>query len=156
MFFRCYMSYRKIMKSILCVCLVVASSLAAVAAEESEDHKTLQGEWVPVKAELAGQAMPEAVLKTISLKLTKNEYEAVVAGKSDKGTWTIDPAAKPKGMEIVGVKGPNEGKTFPAIYELKTDSLRVCYDLSGAKRPTEFKTSAGTKLYLVTYERKKK
>ena len=42
-----------------------------------------------------------------------------------------------------------------AIYELNGDTLRICYDLSGSKRPTEFKTAAGTKLYLVTYNRKK-
>ena len=150
------------MKTILCVCLVVAASLTALAAEKTDDHKAtddqkaLQGDWIPVKAELAGQPMPEAVLKTISLKLIKNEYEVLVAGKPDKGTWTIDPAAKPKSMKIIGVKGPNEGKTFPAIYELTADTLRVCYDLSGKKRPTEFKTKADTKLYLVTYKRKKK
>jgi uncharacterized protein (TIGR03067 family) len=144
------------MKHILCIWLVATASLTALAAEESDDQKALQGVWIPVKGELGGQPMPDAILKKISLTLTKNEYEALVAGKSDKGTWTIDPDAKPKGMEVVGVKGPNEGKTFPAIYELKGDTLRICYDLSGAKRPTEFKTAAGTKLYLVTYNRKKK
>ena len=39
---------------------------------------------------------------------------------------------------------------------LQDDTLRVCYDLSGKKLPTEFKTKADTKLYLVTYKRKKK
>ena len=34
-------------------------------------------------------------------------------------------------------------------------ALRVCYDLSGAKRPTEFKTITGTQLLLVVYNRKK-
>jgi uncharacterized protein (TIGR03067 family) len=144
------------MKNILCVCFVVATSLTAQAADESDDHKALQGDWIPVKAELGGQSVPDAVLKTISLKLIKNEYEVLAAGKPDKGTWTIDSAAKPKGMKIIGVKGPNAGKTYPAIYELNADTLRVCYDLSGTKRPTEFKTSAGTQLYLVTYDRKKK
>ena len=38
---------------------------------------------------------------------------------------------------------------------LKGDTLRICYDLSGATRPTEFKSIAGTKLYLVAYNRKK-
>jgi uncharacterized protein (TIGR03067 family) len=58
-------------------------------------------------------------------------------------------------MTITGTAGPNSGKTFPAIYELKGDTLRICYDLSSAKRPTEFKSIAGTRLYLVTYNRKK-
>jgi uncharacterized protein (TIGR03067 family) len=150
------------MKHIFCICFVLATSLRALAAQESADHKapddqkSLQGDWIPVKAELAGKPMPEAVLKTISLKLTKSDYEVLVSGKPDKGTWSIDRAAKPKGMKINGVKGPNAGKTFPAIYELAGDTLRVCYDLSGKKRPTEFKTKADTKLYLVTYQRKKK
>jgi hypothetical protein len=34
-------------------------------------------------------------------------------------------------------------------------SIPDSYDLSGAKRPTEFKSLAGTRLYLVTYNRKK-
>jgi uncharacterized protein (TIGR03067 family) len=151
------------MRIIRFVCIVVVFSLTAVADEKagerkvpSDDQKELQGDWIPVKAELAGQPMPEAVLKTISLKLTKNDYEVLVGDKPDKGTWTIDAATKPKSMKIVCLKGPNKGKTFPAIYELTEDSLRVCYDLSGKKRPTEFKTKADTKLYLVKYKRKKK
>ena len=138
--------------------VLVTSSLALAddaSSKSADDQKALQGEWIPIKAELAGQPMPEAVLKTISLKLAKNDYEALVGTKPDKGTWTIDSGVKPKGMKIVGVKGPNAGKTFPAIYELTGDTLRVCYDLSGAKRPTEFKTKPDTKLYLVTYKRKK-
>lgn len=150
------------MKTVLSICLAVAFSQVAFADEKSSDRKTaddqkaLQGDWTPVKAELAGQPMPEAVLKTISLKLVKNEYEVLVGDKPDKGTWTIDATTKPKSMKITGVKGPNKGKTFPAIYELTDDTLRVCYDLSGKKLPTEFKTKADTKLYLVTYKRKKK
>jgi uncharacterized protein (TIGR03067 family) len=150
------------MKAFLSVCLVVTISLTALADEKSadrktaEDQKALQGDWIPVKAELAGQPMPEAVLKTISLKLVKNEYEVLVGDKPDKGTWTIDATTKPKSMKVTGVKGPNKGKTFPAIYELAGDTLRVCYDLSGKKQPTDFKTKAERKLYLVTYKRKKK
>jgi uncharacterized protein (TIGR03067 family) len=146
------------MRTILCICLAVGASLTALAAQELDDAKALHGTWIPVKAELGGQPMPDAVLKTITLKLNNSEYEVSVAGEPgpDKGTWTLDSTARPKGMKITGVKGPNAGKTFPAIYELEGDRFRVCYDLSGAKRPTEFKTSAGTQLYLVTYKRNQK
>jgi uncharacterized protein (TIGR03067 family) len=135
--------------------LIVAASLTAFAADTPGDAKAVQGSWKPVKAELAGQPMPDAVLKSISLKLDNGKYEVFVGEHPDRGTYTLDSATQPKGMTITGTEGPNQGKTFPAIYELKGDTLRVCYDLSGAKRPTEFKTSAGTKLYLVTYNRKK-
>jgi uncharacterized protein (TIGR03067 family) len=55
----------------------------------------------------------------------------------------------------MGKKGPNEGKTFLAIYELKGDELRVCYDLGGKDRPTEFVSKPETPLFLVTYRREK-
>ncbi len=143
------------MKHLLNICLTVAASLTAFAADPPEDAKAVQGSWAPTKADLGGQPMTETVLKSISLKLTNGKYEVSVGGQPDKGTYTLDSTSKPKSMTITGTEGPNHGKTFPAIYELKGDTLRICYDLSGAKRPIEFKTIAGTKLYFVTYKRKK-
>ncbi len=119
-----------------------------------DDATAVQGSWQPAQAELAGKPMPDAVLKTISLQLENGKYEVLVGGQPDRGTYMLDSATKPKSMTITGTDGPNIGKTFPAIYELKGDTLRVCYDLSGAKHPTEFKSVAGTMLYLVTYNRK--
>ena len=90
---------------------------------------------MPVAAELAGQPMPEAVRKSISLKLDHGKYEVFVREHPDRGTYTIDAGTRPKSMTIAGTEGPNHGKTFPAIYELKGDTLRICYDLARAKRP---------------------
>jgi uncharacterized protein (TIGR03067 family) len=143
------------MQHVLCIGLAVAASLTALAADPTDDANAVQGSWRPVKAELGGQPMADAVLKTISLKLDHGKYDVLVGDRPDKGTYTLDSTSNPKGMTITGTEGPNRGKTFPAIYELKGDTLRVCYDLSGAKRPTEFKSVAGTQLYLVTYNRKK-
>ncbi len=143
------------MKNILCTCLGLASLLTGFAADAADDAKAVQGSWKPVKAELAGQPMADAVLKSISLKLDNGKYEVLVGETPDKGTYTLDSRSKPRSMVITGTDGPNQGKTFPAIYELKGDTLRICYDLSGVKRPTEFKSIAGTKLYLVTYNRQK-
>jgi hypothetical protein len=42
-----------------------------------------------------------------------------------------------------------------AIYEIDGDTLKVCYDLGGKNRPTEFKTKEGTALFLATYKREK-
>ncbi len=124
------------------------------AADKPDDAKSIEGLWLPVKGELGGKAMSGAVLKTITLKMKAGQYD-VMAESLDQGTYKIDSAAEPKAITVTGLKGPNAGKTFPAIYELKGDTLRICYDLSGAKRPTEFKSSAGTMLYLVTYNRGK-
>jgi uncharacterized protein (TIGR03067 family) len=143
------------MKHFFCIGLAVAVSLSALAADSPGDAKAVQGSWTPAQAELAGQPITEDILKNISLRLDNGKYEVFVGDKPDRGTYTIDSSTKPKSMTVTGTEGPNIGKTFPAIYELKGDTLRICYDLSGAKRPTEFKSVAGTKLYLVTYNRKK-
>ena len=142
------------MKYILCLCFAVVTSLTAFAADPP-DAKAIQGSWTPVQAELGGQPLADDVLKTISLKLTDGKYEVLVGGHPDNGTYTLDAKTKPKSITVTGTDGPNSGKTFPATYELKGDTLRICYDLSGTKRPAEFKSVAGTKLYLVTYNRKK-
>jgi len=141
-------------KYILCLCLAVVVSPASFAADPP-DAKAIEGSWTPIKAELGGQPLPDAVRKTISLKLADGKYDAMGGGKPDYGTYSLDPSTMPKGMTVTGTNGPNQGKTFPCIYELKGDTLRICYDLSGKKQPTEFKSIAGTELYLVTYSRKK-
>jgi uncharacterized protein (TIGR03067 family) len=91
------------------------------------------------------------------MKLTMADGKYIVAvGKTlDKGTYKIDPAAKPPAIDIIGVEGPTKGKTLLAIYEQMGDSLRVCYDLEGKKRPTEFKTEKNTPQFLVNYRRAK-
>jgi len=42
-------------------------------------------------------------------------------------------------VEVSRTDGPNKGKSVLVIYELSCDSLKVCYALTGTKRPTEFK-----------------
>lgn len=142
------------MKRIFFFSLAIAVLLTSTAGS-FDDAKAVQGMWGPVKADLGGQPMTEALLKGISLKLENGKYEVFVGGAPDKGTYTIDSTTTPKSITITGTEGPNRGRTFPAIYELNGDTLRICYDLSGAKRPTEFKSVAGTRLYLVTYSRKR-
>ena len=142
------------MKHTFLIGLVLAISLRAATAADS-DAKAIQGNWKPVTAKLAGQHMAETVLQTISMKLEKGKYEVIADGHPDRGTYTLEASTKPKGMTVTGTDGPNQGKVYPCIYELKGDTLRICYDLSGTKRPTAFDSVAGTKLYLVTYARKK-
>ncbi len=139
---------------IVCVC---AATLArgGGAAEGKEDSKKIQGTWKPVTAELGGKPYPEAVLKTMTLTLTEGRYVVTVGQGRDEGTVKLDPAMEPRAMDIVGTKGPNQGKTIPAIYKLTDNTLRICYDLSGEARPTEFKSKPGTQLFLVEYRRQK-
>lgn len=144
---------RKFHRFVICSALVFLISMAFAA--DIPDAKAIEGMWLPAKAELGGKPMPAAVLKTISLKLDNGRYEVMADGHPDNGTYALDTTTKPKGMTVIGTEGPNKGKTFPCIYELNGDTLRICYDLSGKKQPADFKSLPATRLYLVTYKRKK-
>jgi uncharacterized protein (TIGR03067 family) len=139
-------------------CLIILSFANCVlglasAAPSAGEARSIEGNWKPVTAVLSGAPMPDALLRSISLKMEDGRYEVFVGEEPDRGRYVLDPAAHPKGMTITGTEGPNRGRIFPAIYELDGDTLRICYDLSGARRPERFESTAGTRLYLVTYKR---
>jgi uncharacterized protein (TIGR03067 family) len=133
--------------------LVVPCSWAAWSDDAKDD--TLEGTWLPSAAELGGKQFPDEVRETIRLELKGDQYTVTVGTEPDRGTCKRNPSAKPKALDITGTEGPNKGKTILAIYERNGDTLRICYDLSGKSRPAEFKTTAGTRLFLVEYQLQK-
>ena len=142
------------MKTVLCICIAMILFTAAARSQDAADErKLLQGTWLPTAAELSENPFGEATLKIMKLVFEGDTYNVTVGISVDRGTTKIDPAAKPKTMDIIGTDGPNQGKTFLAIYELNGDTLRICYDLTGKVRPTEFKTRKGEPLFLATYKR---
>lgn len=141
-------------KSFTTFALVLSLSSAAWSGDAKDD--TLEGTWLPSSAELGGKKFPDEVRKAMKLLIRGDKYTVTVEKEGfDEGTVKLKPSAKPKAMDITGTKGANKGKKILAIYEHKGDTLRICYDLSGKKRPTEFKTSEGTQLFLVEYKRQK-
>jgi uncharacterized protein (TIGR03067 family) len=136
--------------------LLLISFVGPLARGDADsDVRAMEGTWLPLSAELAGEKYPEEILKTMKLILKGEKYTVEVGGQTDEGTCKLDPAQSPKAMDIMGTNGPNKGKTFLVIYEFKGDDLKVCYDLSGKARPSEFATKAGTQLFLVNYRRTK-
>jgi uncharacterized protein (TIGR03067 family) len=131
------------------ICFGFASTLA------KEDQQMIEGAWLPIEADLGGQRFSDETLKTMKLTLNGGKYSVTVGGLTDKGTFRLDPTQKPPALDITGTEGPNQGKTFLAIYEQTDDTLRVCYDLEGKKRPTEFRAQKGTQQFLVVYRRQK-
>ena len=134
--------------------VLVALPCLALSDDPKGDESAIDGTWLATSAELGGRKLPDQATASIKLTLKKGKYE-VVAESPDRGTVTYDTAAKPKAMDIKGTDGPNKGKTFLAIYELSDDKLTICYDLTGAARPTEFKSRPKTRLFLVTYKRQR-
>ena len=144
------MTYQRI----ACLCLVTLIGVTARGGDTPAGQE-MNGTWKPIAAELAGKAWPKEVVDSIKLTVDNDKYTVQVGEESDEGEVKRDSSKLPCTLDITGTKGPNKGKTFLAIYELKGDELRVCYDLSGKSRPTEFATKPATPLFLVTYRRAK-
>jgi uncharacterized protein (TIGR03067 family) len=147
------------LRMMLATSLIVVSFATIARSRDDEKEKKvlakMTGTWVPTAAELDGEKLPKSVYESIKLVIKDEKYTVTVGEQIDEGTVTLDLESDPTGMDIKGTKGPNDGKTIPAIYELKDDVLKVCYNLEGKKRPKEFKTTAGSKHYMVTYNREK-
>lgn len=150
------------MKHAIITLLAAAFALLANAADKGTNPKSdahpQDGVWKPIAAVMGGAKVPKPALDAITLRISGTNYEVTVEGEqhSDKGTRTLDTSTTPKRITIKSTEGANKGKTFLAIYEMKdANSMRVCYDLSGAEFPKEFKAPKGTQLYLVGYRRQK-
>ena len=128
----------------------------AYAGGADQEMKKLNGTWIIVSSEMYGQKLPAEVFAGFELILNDASYTLLNKGKADVGKCRIDPSKNPKELDITGVEGPNKGKTMLCIYELKADTLTVCYDMAGKKRPTEFKTppTKDNRVFLAVYKRK--
>jgi uncharacterized protein (TIGR03067 family) len=131
---------------------VVALSCVQLRADDARD---IQGVWMPVRASLGVQNLPEETLRTMRLKIDGDKYEVVIGRQAERGQLKLDGSLKTKALDIICNEGPNKGKTILGIYELSGETLRVCYNLTGDKRPEEFKIQGESALFLVTYNRVK-
>jgi uncharacterized protein (TIGR03067 family) len=139
----------------LCCAAIVAFVSPLAADEKSDDWKGLKGTWKVEKAVFMGTDSTEA-FGTAILTMEDGKYVVAFAGEEDKGTVKLDASKKPKQMTIESTEGTNKGKTFPSIYELTGDTLKVCYALEGKDPPTAFESKTGTNTLFITYKRDKK
>lgn len=127
-----------------------------VSSAQNIDNEKISGTWILESAELAGKKLPQDFVSSVSLIISGTSYSSRVGKLSDKGTLKLSPDSKPKEMDITSTEGQNQGKTFPAIYELSGNSLMICYDLEGKKRPEAFRSFLGNQVFLAVYKREKK
>lgn len=110
----------------------------------------IEGTWIMVDAVLGDRELSAETIGAGELVLVDGTYTF----QDDRGTYAVDSTTHPKSMTITGIEGPNRGKVFLAVYELRGDELRICYDLEGAERPAEFATQPDSRQFLATYRRK--
>jgi uncharacterized protein (TIGR03067 family) len=137
--------------TILTVCTVGL----LLGADAKDDQKNLQGKWTVVSGVIDGNEIPKDQIKGYVKYLGEKYTWSAGDGQSGAGTFKLDPTKKPRALDAVPSDGPIKGQTVEEIYEIDGDTLKICFAMPGNKRPTEFKSDAGSGLWLFTYKRAK-
>jgi uncharacterized protein (TIGR03067 family) len=111
-----------------------------------------QGTWEIVSVEKDGSALPQDDIAGITVIISGSAYRLINKDNVSKGTFTVDPAKDPKQMDVHHKE--NDPETMPAIYEITSDTFRVCYNPEGGTRPTSFSTKPDSGFLSVVYKRK--
>jgi len=133
--------------------LLVISGPAITDDKPKTDKDRLQGRWRTVAGEFGGKAF---VKSEINDQIFEFKGDRVITIQGDVTmsavTYSLDETKKPKQFNFE----PDKEAIRPAIYELKDDELKICMDVPGGTRPTEFKSKSGTRQKMWTLKREKK
>jgi uncharacterized protein (TIGR03067 family) len=134
-----------------------SGALADEKADLEKEAKKFQGTWTFESSESGGQKIPADELKGFILTFEGDKH---TLKKGDQvfqvGTQKIDPSKSPKTIDVTMTEGPSKGVVMLGIYEIDVDTLKVCFDPQGKKRPTEFKSGPGSENFVNVHKRVKK
>jgi uncharacterized protein (TIGR03067 family) len=120
-----------------------------------EELARFEGSWQFDSMEAEGKAVPLESFKGIRLVLKGDRFTMTEPVATYGGTYTVDPIARPKTIDVTFTEGPEKGKTSYGIYELDGDTYKVCIGLVGKPRPTEFASKPGSGHVLEVLKREK-
>ena len=140
--------------------------LAAVAADgnslgqERKDAggavlKQIQGTWKFASQEVDGKSRTKDELAKQTITFEGDKWTVRRDGKViQAGTHKFGPDKKPPQVDAVVTEGEDKGNTMLGIYELKADTMKVCFDPKGKERPADFIGKAGRMTAVVEREKK--
>ena len=137
--------------------LVASAASAGDKPDVEEETKKFQGTWTIESSESGGQKLPADQLKELVVTFEGDKH-TVKKGTEviQAGTQKLDPSKSPKTIDVTITEGPSKGAVMLGVYEFDGDTLKVCFDPEGKKRPTEFKSRAGSQNFVNVHRRVKK
>ncbi len=126
-------------------------------ADLEKEAKKFQGTWTFESSQAGGQQVPADQLKKL-IVIFEGDKHTVKNGDEvlQVGIQKLDPSKSPKTIDVTMTEGPSKGKVMLGIYEINEDTLKVCFDPNGKKRPTEFKSEPGSENFVNVHKRLKK
>ena len=130
---------------------------AVQAGDAAKDKEKLKGSWDGVEQTRDGQFR---VLKEGAWTITFAGDKVTLGGGSVGGKKEfrvkLDPAKKPKAIDLTALDGPFKDKVVLAIYQLEGDTLKLCFTENAKEgvskeRPKEFasKVDSGVNLFIL-------
>ena len=145
---------RSALVTLLCTLGLSASGGTGARADDKADVekelKKFQGTWTFESVEAGGKKLPADQFKGMTVTFEGDKYSVKTGDKVvEAATQKLDPSKSPKTLDAKVTDGPNKGAVILGIYEISGDTLKVCFDPEGKKRPTEFKGESGSQTLVV-------
>ena len=134
-------------------CLFIVLTAQAGDDAQKKDKAAIQGKWKVVRFETSKGQDPNVEGATIEFDKDGKNLVFTHMDKAKKGTFSLNPAGKPKEIDITPT---DENRTFEGIYAFEKETLKLCLATEpGDGRPGEFAVKDGKSFVLVTLERSK-
>jgi uncharacterized protein (TIGR03067 family) len=124
-------------------------------AASKTDLARMQGTWQLVSAMEDGKPLPDDKVKQTSIVVEGDTFRfpgLAEDATSSAGTFKLDATKTPKEMDSMSA----EKEVMLGIYEMGSDSYKVCFAPAGKSRPGEFASAPGNHQILQFWERQKK
>jgi uncharacterized protein (TIGR03067 family) len=122
----------------------------------SQDRAPLQGTWTLVSLE-TGVSLASLLswddLTGARLMVRGDRYDCRLGKLGLEAAYTIAPR-QPKAIDLAVTSGPDKGKVIRAAYEVRGDTLRICYrQQQGAERPATCRVRPAGETVIITWQR---
>jgi len=132
-------------------------TLAGDKAALEKELRKFQGTWTFESSEADGKELPAGDLKGLVLTFEGDKHTVKKGNEVvQAGTQKLDPSKSPKAIDVTMTEGADKGAVMLGIYEINGDTLKVCFNAAGKKRPTQFKSTPGSETFVNVHKRLKK
>jgi uncharacterized protein (TIGR03067 family) len=134
--------------------LLAAGRGTGGADDAKKELKKFQGTWKVARMDVDGIKMPQEAFEKVTVLIEGDRLSFLDKGKVyEEIECVLDPAKKPREIDMHYVLGLKKGVLELGIYEVEGNTLRICQSLTRKKRPSELTSAKGSAQQLMVLKR---